>query len=344
MLNKIHWIIAAFIFSHGSIANAVEIPATALVQIREVSQTYRVEGVVEATRQSTVSAQIGGRVKEVHFDVGDIVKKGQVLLLIDEREANQAVLGSQAQLQQSQAALQNAKTSYERAQQLFTQKFISQAALDKAQADFKMAEAQAAANEAAAKQSVLAQTYTAVLAPYSGVVSARMVELGEMVTMGKPLMTGFDPTQMRVLVSVPQSKLADIGRRPQVKVELPQTARFINAASVTIQPAADVRTHSTPVKIVLLDHEAGVYPGMFVRAHFAVGKVSKMLIPASAVVRRSEVVAVYVVDEKNQIRLRQVRVAETSLNNEIEVLSGLTVGERVAIDAIKAGILIKSAH
>jgi hypothetical protein len=80
---------------------------------------------------------------------------------------------------------------------------------------------------------------------------------------------------------------------------------------------------------------------MFVRTHFVVGKVSKLLIPASAVLRRSEVVAVYVLDEKNQPRLRQVRLGEVSEKEEVEVLAGLTTGERVALDPVKAGMAAK---
>lgn len=327
--------------SVAMLAQAAEPLATVPVQFREVAQTYSAEGVVEATRQSTVSAQISGRVKEINFDIGDRVKKGQVILRIDEREADQAVAGSQAQVLQAQAALQNAKANYERSLQLFEQKFISQSALDKAQSDYKMAQAQAAASEAGARQSAITQTYTSVIAPYPGVVSARMVEMGEMVMVGKPLMTGFDPSQMRVIVNVPQYKLADIGQAPRVSVEVPSLSRWVKAASVVVQPSADVRTHSTQVKITLPDNEPGLYPGMFVRAHFVVGKANKLLIPSSAVVKRSEVVAVYVVDEKGGISLRQVRVSDVPSANEVEVLSGLTRGERVALDAIKAGMSFK---
>jgi hypothetical protein len=78
---------------------------------------------------------------------------------------------------------------------------------------------------------------------------------------------------------------------------------------------------------------------MFVRTHFVVGKASKLLIPVSAVLRRSEVVAVYVVDEKDIPHLRQVRLGDTNEQNEIEVLAGLNVGERVARDAVKAGMV-----
>ena len=317
---------------------AAESLAIAKAEYREVAQTYSVEGVVEAVRQSTVSAQISGRIKEVNFDIGDTVKKGQVILRIDERETAQALAGSQAQVMQSQAALTQAKANYERSVQLFEQKYISQSGLDKAKADYDVAKAQAAASEAGESQSTLARGYAAVIAPFGGVVASRMVEMGEMVTVGKPLMVGFDPSQMRVIVNVPQYKLAEIGIHPKVSVELSSLKRWVPAASVTVQPSADIRTHSTQVRVSLPPNVKGVYPGMFVRAHFVVGKAKKLLIPASAVLRRSEVVAVYVVDDAGMVRLRQVRLGEETGENEIEVLVGLNPGENVALDPIKAGM------
>lgn len=319
-------------------AQADEPLAVAPVQFRDVAQTYIADGLVEAVRQSTVSAQIGGRVKEINFEVGDRVEKGQVILRIDEREAAQALAGSQAQVLQAQANMQNAKAAYERASQLFAQKFISQAALDKAQADYKVALAQAAASAAGAGQASLARGYAAVIAPYGGIVAARLVEIGEMVTPGKPLMTGFDPSEMRVLVSIPQEKLVDIGMHPDVMVEATSLDRWIKPASVTVQPIADARTHSTQVRVYLPKDEKGVYPGMFVRTHFVVGKVNKLVIPADAVLHRSEVVAVYVVDKKGNVGLRQVRLGEANPDGTIEVLAGLNEGESVALDPVKAGI------
>ncbi|MFZ2541906.1 MAG: efflux RND transporter periplasmic adaptor subunit [Gallionella sp.] len=319
-------------------AHAAEQLPVAPVQYREVERIYSVEGLVEATRQSTVSAQISGRIKEISFDVGDRVSKGQVILRIDERETAQALAGSTAQVMQAQAALRNAKANYERSKQLFEQKFISQSALDKAQADYQVARAQAAASEAGASQASLAHGYSAVVAPYSGVVAARLVEVGEMVSPGKPMMVGFDPTDMRVVVSVPQHKLSEIGSLPKVMVEVPSLNRWIKATSTTVQPLADVRTHSTQVRVYLPANEADIYPGMFVRAHFVVGKANKLVIPGSAVLHRSEVVAVYVVDKNGGMKLRQIRLGETTANGSVEVLAGLNPGEEVALDPIKAGI------
>lgn len=332
------WI--AFIVLTGIVtAHAAEQLETAPVQYREVEQTYSVEGLVEATRQSTVSAQISGRIKEINFDVGSRVNKGQVILRIDERETAQALAASNAQVMQAQVTLQNAKATYERSKQLFEQKFISQSALDKAQTDYQVARAQAAASEASAGQASLTRGYSDVIAPYGGVVAARLVEVGEMVTPGKPLMVGFDPSEMRVIVNVPQYKLQDIGMNPKVMVEVPSLSRWIKAASTTVQPLADVRTHSTQVRVYLPSNEAGVYPGMFVRAHFVVGKTNKLVIPGGAVLHRSEVVAVYVVDEKNAVRLRQIRLGEATADGSIEVLAGLNPGEKVALDPVRAGML-----
>jgi RND family efflux transporter MFP subunit len=298
---KKYWIYSLLLLGAAT-AHANEPLAVAQAQYREVEQTYSVEGLVEATRQSTVSAQISGRIKEINFDVGDHVNKGQVILRIDERETAQALAGSNAQVLQAQATLQNAKANYERSKQLFEQKFISQAALDKAQSDYQVARAQAAASEAGASQASLEHGYSSVVAPYGGVVAARLVEVGEMVSPGKPLMVGFDPSEMRVVVSVPQYKLPDIGTHPKVLVEVPSLNRWITAASTIVQPLADARTHSTQVRVYLPANEAGVYPGMFVRAHFVVGKANRLVIPASAVLHRSEVVAVYVVDEKGGVQ------------------------------------------
>ena len=330
--------LAALLLANVAMPQAAEQLAFAPVEFREVAQTYSLEGIVEATRQSTVSAQISGRVKEILFDVGDRVNKGQVILRIDQREAAQAVAGSQAQVLQAQATLQNAQATFERSKQLFAQKFISQAALDKAEADYQVALAQAAASKAGAGQASLTQGYTTIIAPYGGVVVARLVEVGEMVMPGKPLMTGFDPAALRVVVNVPQYKLAEIGAHPQASVEVPALNRWITAASTTVQPLADARTHSTQVRITLLANQAGVYPGMFVRAHFVVGKLKKLVVPNSAILRRSEVVAVYVVDEKGNVKLRQVRLGNMQAEGVVEVLAGLNPGEWVALDPVKAGM------
>lgn len=341
-----HWLAAGMLTALAACGGEPPAPvavtppslATGVAQVREVALDYAAEAVVEAVRQSTVSAQVAGRVMELRFDVGDTVKKGDVIVRIDERAANQAVLASAAQVQEAQASLANARAQFERSKQLAAQKFISAAGLEKAETDYRAAQARVASLIAGAGQASTERSFATIVAPYSGVVSARHVELGEMATPGKPLMTGFDPSTLRVVATVPQAQVAAIQSSNRAWVEVPAMGKRIEARSVTVVPSADPRTHTTKVRVNLPGDINGIYPGVFARAHFAVGRASRLMIPRFAVFHRSEVTAVYVVDDAGMPRLRQIRLGTAADAEGLEVLSGVVPGERVALEPVKAGL------
>jgi RND family efflux transporter MFP subunit len=308
------------------------------VEYREVDTTYSTEAVVEAVRQSTVAAQLMGRIVELRVDAGDRVKAGQVIARIDQREATQAVVSSEASVAQARANLQNARLNLERARQLLASRFVSQAAVDSAEAQYKAAEAQVQAAEAAAGQASVSRGYTNIVAPFSGVISVRHVEVGEMAAPGKPLFTAFDPSDMRVIAEVPQSELADIKRLSRASVEVPSANQWIKVKAMTILPAADPRTHSTRVRLDLAEDSRSVYPGVYARAHFATGTARKLVVPSASVIRRSEVSGVYVIDTKGNPQFRQVRLGETAGDGYREVLAGVSAGEKVALEPVKAGM------
>jgi len=332
-----HAVWFAALWAAASLAAAAELE-TAPVELREVELTTSADATVEAVRQSTVSAQIAGRIVEVRFDVGDYVKKGEVIVRIDERAVAQAEQASTAQAAEAEAAMRNARAQYERSKQLLAQKFISQAALDKAEADFKAAQARVASLLAGAGQAATERSFATVVAPYSGLVSARHVELGEMATPGKPLMTGFDPSSLRVAANVPQAQVGAIQALAKARVEVPSLGTWVDARRVTVVPSADPRTHTTLVRLELPADVRGVYPGVFARAHFVTGRALKLLAPRAAVIRRSELTAVYVVNDKGEPQLRQVRLGNASDERFVEVLAGLRPGERVALEPVKAGM------
>ncbi|HET9734008.1 MAG TPA: efflux RND transporter periplasmic adaptor subunit [Burkholderiales bacterium] len=315
---------------------------TAAVELRDIELTTSAEAVMEAVRQSTVSAQIAGRIVELRFDVGDYVNKGDVIVRIDERSAARALEASEAQVLEAQAALANARAQYERSKQLLAQKFISQAALDQAEAAYKSAQARVSALVAGAGAAATERSFATVVAPYSGVVSARHVELGEMASPGRPLMTGFDPSTLRVVATVPQAQVAAIQAGAKARIEIPSLGRWVDVKSMTIVPQADPRTHTTRIRLDLPAEVRGVVPGVYARAHFVVGRAPRLLVPRAALLRRSEVTAVYVVEANDRAglrpQLRQVRLGAAGDEASVEVLAGLKVGERVALEPVKAGI------
>lgn len=302
---------------------------TVVVQPHPVDLTLPAEAVVEAVSQATLAAQVSGRVTEVRVDAGQVVKKGDLLLRIDAREASEAAAGASAQ------AI-NAKANYARLSNLRQQNFISAAALDKARADFEAAQASSA-------QAGVGVGHAAVTAPISGIVAQRLIELGEMAAPGRQLLTIYDPNGLRATASIPQYKLSQMRAVKQAKVEFPELGKWVEASAVTLLPTADAATHVSQVRVNLPPGIEGAIPGMFARVHFVIGRVVRMTVPEAAVVRRGEVAAVYVQTEQGALSLRQLRLGEALGGGEIEVLAGLNAGERVVLDAIKAGIELKSA-
>ena len=319
--------------------------ATVRVEARPVALTHPVEATLEAVNQATLAAQMAGRIMELKVDAGDRVAKGAVLLRIDATEATEAVAGAEAGVAQAQANLVNAKAAYERTRTLTERKFVSSSALDQARAAYDAAAAQLRAARAGRGQAAAQQAHATVVAPLSGLVAARHVEAGEMAQPGRALVTVYDPAAMRAVVDVPQQRLAGLtGAALEARVELPGSGRWLDAAAVTILPAADPRTHTVRLRVDLPPGQGGLVPGMFARVHFATGEAARIMVPASAVLRRGELTAVYVTGGEGGFRLRQIRTGEVRPDGDVEVLSGLVGGEEVALDPVQAGILARAAR
>jgi RND family efflux transporter MFP subunit len=328
-------------FGAPVLAAGAEVGPTLELAMRDLPQSVAAEGVVEAVRQSTLAAQVSGRVVEIAVKAGDTVRAGQVLVRIDARTADQAVAASLSQVAEAEANLVNAKRRHERNRDLLAQKFVSQAAVDQSEADYKAAQAQLAALKAGASQASAQQSFTTITAPYAGVVGTTSVEQGDMATPGRELVTVFDPRELRVVATVPQALLTRWKRDLPIVVEVPASRKTLTPTRVTVIPLADARTHTVRVRLDLPATE-GLLPGHFARARFPVGTLRTLAVPASALVRRGELTAVYVVDAGGRPLLRQVRVGETLADGPsgalVEVLSGLAPGERIAANPVQAGM------
>lgn len=323
-------ILSAFVLGLALSASAVaeSLPVIA-VKPHAVDLTFPSEAVVEAIQQATVGAQVPGRVLEVKADAGQVVKKGDVLMRIDAREAAEAARAAEAQYA-------NARVNYERTKSLVAQKFMSAAALDKAKADFDAA----AANRAAAGAS---QSHATILAPITGIVARRHAELGDMAMPGTPLFTIYQPGGLRVTASIPQYRLKDMRAVKTARVEFPESGQWVDATAVQVLPTADAATHVSQVRVTLPTVPEAT-PGMFARVHFVTGQAEKLTVPASAVLRRGEVAAVYVQAADGRLSLRQLRLGDSVGRGEIEVLAGLATGDQVVTEPVKAAIQLKSGQ
>lgn len=296
------------------------------------------DAVVEAVRQTTLSAQVPGAITSLGVKAGDVVKAGQELLWIDARSASQNAVASDAQVDAAQSAMHVAAQDYERQKQLFQKQYISQSALDRAQAQWQAAQAQVKAQRAQAGVARTQSGFFIVNAPYAGVISDVPVALGDMAMPGRALVTMHDPSALRVTAAVPQSVAATMGDASLIQFELPGLPGLLRPTQVQVLPVVDAATHTVQVRLGLPAGLKGVTPGLFARIWLPTGPSSGAIaqgehfyVPASAVVRRSEMTGLYVVNPEGLAVLRQVRLGSTK-GDLVEILSGVSKGDKVAVD------------
>jgi len=314
--------------------------ATVTVAPTAASPVYVAEGLVEAVRQTALAAQVPARIVEMRVRAGDAVKAGQVLVRLDSRTATDQVASSQAQVAAAQAQLEAARRDYERNRRLAEKRYISQAAMEQAEAQFKAAEAQAKASIAQAGVATTQSSFTTLVAPYAGIVAGVTAEVGDMASPGVPLLTLYDPAEMRVVAQLPESVAELVAANKPVQVSLAGgdgAGRNLDAAQMAVLPTANPATHTREARLLLPATAKGLAPGMFARATFPLSRAgeARMTIPATAVVRRPEFTAVYVVDANGRPQLRQVRLGR-STGDAVEVVSGLVPAERIALDPVAA--------
>lgn len=332
-------------------ADAPAAPAGPQVAVLTLGQTAvgaaaEFDGNLQAVRQSVLSAQASGRIASLAVKAGDRVKAGQVLAVIDDRATQAGVAQAQAGVAQADANLANAKAAYERTRDLRAQGFVAQAALDSALAQYKAAQAGAAAARAGQTQASVAQGFTRLTAPWDGWVLATHAEAGALAMPGAPILTVYAPQPMRAVVHVPASQQPLALAAQKIEVQLPGTDRWVSPAAKTTVPAADPVSQTVEWRLNLSDADgAGQVPGRQVKVRFvgstAQAAPQRLVVPATALLRRGELTGVYVVTARGEsaqgFALRAVRTGATH-GDGVEVLAGLKAGDQVALDPVRAGL------
>ncbi len=329
------------LLSAGVVLGA-SLPARALevvpIQYQQVAQERLFDGVIEAVNHSTVSSQVVSRIVEINYDVDDLVPKGAVLLRFRDSEQRARLNQAKAGLKEAKARFTEATDEHIRVQDIYAKKLVSKAELDKADAALKAAKARLEAAHAKLAEAQEQLDHTVIKAPFAGLVTQRHVEVGETVGIGQPLMTGLSLEHLRAITHIPQAFVHAV--REQAKARVIIDGRSIDAKSLRVFPYADERSHSFKVRVNLPEGERGLYPGSFVKVAFVTGEERRLLVPEEAVVRRSELTALYVMGEDGGVRFRQIRAGRL-INGQVELLAGVVAGERVALDPIAAGIQLK---
>ena len=328
----------ALFSTSGSLAAQSEIEADAAKK-REVSTTYMLEGVVEAEQKTTISAQTAGVIKSIRFDVDDVVQKDELVIQIDDKQQQAVLKQAQAAEKEAHARLQEAQSEYNRVEEVFRKQVVSKSAFDKANAALKAAKARLESTQASVVSAQEQLTYTRVRAPFSGIMTQRLVELGETVNVGTPLVSGISLERLRVATHVPQSIIDEV-RDHRYAIVVTEDAEIVST-DMTFFPYADPLSHSFQLRVHLPQGESGLLPGMFVKVAMEVNREEKTVIPFNSVAFRSEVTGVYV-QEDDVLTFRHIRLGRRLGNNEVVVVSGVHAGEMIVTDPVAAAIAIKA--
>lgn len=305
-------------------------------------ESVRLDGVVEATRQSTMSAQTAGRVLQLPFDVDDRVAAGELIVQLEDSEQQARHDQARAAADEANTSLKDAQQRFARAKAIHDRRLSSQQDFDQASNAVSSAQARVARAEAALAESYEQLKYTQVRAPYSGILTARHVEVGESVSVGQALLSGLSLEQLRVVVELPQ-RYAEIARSEQRAWIRLADGRTLDAGNMTFYPYASATAHTFRIRIDLAAPDADLYPGMLVRVDVPVSSREALWIPADTLFRHGELTAVFVLDDQNQPRLRQIRTGVIR-DSRVEVLAGLDAGERVALSPGEVFVGRAAAH
>jgi RND family efflux transporter MFP subunit len=318
----------------------VAVPVTApppyevlVMQPERMPLERRLDGTIEAVNQGTVSAQTAGRVVDIRYDVNDFVPAGAVILRLRATEQRAGVSQAQAALTEAAAREAEARTRHGRIADMYARKVVPKAMLDEATANRDAALARLQAARAALASAREGLDYTEVRAPYAGIVTQRHVEVGESVSPGKPLVSGLSLQYLRVGVDIPQRVVEQVRRIGKAAVYVDD--RRVDATRLTIFPVATPQSNTFRARIDLPENAADLYPGMFVKVGFVIGEAERLMLPATAVVQRSEVTAVYVYTPDGRTTLRQVRLGHR-IDGRYEVAAGLAPGDRGAVPPLRA--------
>jgi RND family efflux transporter MFP subunit len=286
-------------------------------EAKEHPVTEEIVGTLRAKRKTTVEAKISGRIQNLTVQAGDSVQAGALLVQLDVQEV-------QARLDQALAQREQAQRDLKRMTSLLKQQAVTQQ-------EYDATEARERVSKAAVTEAETMLSYAKITAPFAGVVTRKLAENGDLAAPGKPLVEIEDPQSLRFEADVPETLLSHIKTGASMPIQLPSLNREVTGIVTEISPVADINSRTIRVKYDL-PATNDLRTGLFGRVAIPLASVKSLRVPANAVLRRGQLEYVFVLQE-GKARLRLVKTG-AELGGEVEIVSGLEPGERIAITEV----------
>lgn len=329
-------------------------PAISGVQMIEVHPTpvdelYETSGTVKAKVISDISSRVIGTVTKINVKQGDRVTKGDLLLTIDDKDLTQRVKAVQQEYAEALKSLESAKqnkslldTTYMRYKGLFDEKAVSEQEIDEIEnrknlARLEYERAKATVEKAAAflKEAEINLGFTKITAPFSGIVTQKKIEVGNMAVSGTPLVVLEDDSSFRLDAYVDEKLLEKLKVGMPVEVKIDALGMQTIGEIYEIVPYIDPMSRTFLIKVDLNDQNLNT--GLYGRVTIPIGKKEALLVPQNSIVEKGQLVGVYVVDDRGNVSYRLVKLGR-DFNGQSEVLAGLKDGERIIVEGVEKAV------
>jgi RND family efflux transporter MFP subunit len=308
-------------------------PAPTLITIQAQPQTdwFEMDARIEPVDQGSVSAQTAGRVSQITVDVNDVVPAGQLLIEITNTSQSAGLDQAKAALQAAESQQRDTDRQLARMSALVAKGTISRRDYDTAKTQSDAAISAVDQAKAALVQAKENLGYTRILAPYAGIVSARHVALGETVNPGQLLLSGYAFAKMRLVADLPARFINLLQPETPLRATLPD-GQILPLDQHELFQFSDPASHTYTLRALLPPQsQPRWHAGDWAKLALPLPQRAMIRIPESAVLRQSELSAVYLQQEQGFV-LRQVRLGRHQ-EGQVEVLAGLKEGEQIAADA-----------
>lgn len=294
-------------------------------------------GKIEAVKNANISTRMMGYVTNIPVKVGQKVTKGQLLISINSADISAQKGQIEASIIEATVAFNNAEKDYNRYLNLYNENSVSQKEMDDMTANFEMAKARLQAAEQMKNQVNAQLSYTNIVAPFSGIITGKFINEGDMANPGMPLLSIEAPNEFQVIAMVPESEITKINTVGEVSVLVKSTNQQIKGKIAEVSTSTKNTGGQYLVKVLLNKTNANLLSGMFASVKFPLNNTEEqiselIIIPESALIKQGQLIGIYTIGNNNTAILRWLRIGKRFGNN-VEVLSGLSNNEQFIISS-----------
>ena len=328
------------------------IPAVHLITLKGATGSdFTLPGDIQAFTTATINAQVSGTIQKWFVDIGTPVKQGQMLAQIDPRPYQAALAQARGQLARDIATLNNTKTDLARYQALAAQNAISAQQLSATQASVNSQGGIAETDRAAVQAAQINLDFTRVVAPVTGVVTSRSVDVGQLVTANAngatPMFTVTDQNRLRIYVRMPQNYSYLVRPGMTARFTVPEYPGRIFTAALAANSGAIASASGTQLVQMQVDNaERALKPGSYAEMRFSMPKGGAgVRVPVTALIFREDGMQVAMLGADNKVQMKPIHIT-TDMGTTVEVGAGLKPGDKVIDnppDSLQAGDAVRIA-